>query len=180
LNLFIVFLVSGLWHGASWTFVVWGALHGTYLMAGIWLSPWREAVERITGLIRFPRVLAVIQVGITFSLVTFAWIFFRAQNLPEAWYIVTHLTTGLPAQLSSLQALSSSLAGVTMQRANWGLSVVMVALLLAVELRQHRRAWAINWTQQPTWLRWAVYQAAILILIVFGKFDNHAFIYFQF
>src|SRR6201996_4148434 len=81
-NLMITFVVSGLWHGANWTFVIWGALHGLYLIAAQALAP------LFPGLARVP---AWLKVMVTFGLVTFAWLFFRANSLGDAWFIAGHL-----------------------------------------------------------------------------------------
>jgi D-alanyl-lipoteichoic acid acyltransferase DltB (MBOAT superfamily) len=81
-NILVVFLASGLWHGANWTFVIWGALHAAYLV-----------VERALGG-RLGRLPHVARVGLTFALVACAWIFFRATSLADANYIVAHLPTG--------------------------------------------------------------------------------------
>src|SRR5262249_19004978 len=90
-NLMITVLFSGLWHGAKWTFVIWGALHGIYLLVGIWTAGARARLIEWTRLARFPRLYRFIEIGVTFGLVCFAWIFFRAPTFHDAWYIVTHL-----------------------------------------------------------------------------------------
>src|SRR5512133_3857717 len=89
LNLFIVFLVSGIWHGASWTYVVWGALHGFYMVAGLMTGGLRGRAWAALGLARFPVLTRVLSAAGTFSLVTFAWVFFRADDVAQAWDIVT-------------------------------------------------------------------------------------------
>ena len=81
-NLMITFVVSGLWHGANWTFVAWGFLHGVYLIVA-------QATAPFTA--RFGKLPYFFKVVVTFSLVTFAWIFFRASTLGDAWFIATHL-----------------------------------------------------------------------------------------
>jgi alginate O-acetyltransferase complex protein AlgI len=91
LNIFLVFILSGFWHGASWTFIVWGALHGTYLMAG---RIWRIARERFTGFERahagLPRWVGVL---VTFHLTLVAWVFFRAPSVPVAVEILKRIVT---------------------------------------------------------------------------------------
>src|ERR1700722_6308236 len=91
LNLMITFAISGLWHGANWTFVVWGLLHGFYLIAAQIVGPPAARVSQALHLDRLPRLLTTAKVLLTFSLVTFAWIFFRANNLGDAWFIARHL-----------------------------------------------------------------------------------------
>src|SRR5215211_4458511 len=103
-NLFITFLVSGLWHGARWTFVVWGALHGAYLILALVSGDARARVRSALGLERHPTVLRLWQTTATFALVGVAWVFFRAASLVDAWYVVTHLASGLGGQLSAIVA----------------------------------------------------------------------------
>ena len=93
-NLFVVFLVSGLWHGANWTFVVWGALHGIYQIIGRLTSGARaRLIERSGRDEKHPAVVWIRRV-ITFILVSFAWIFFRANTISEAFSLVGTLFTG--------------------------------------------------------------------------------------
>jgi D-alanyl-lipoteichoic acid acyltransferase DltB (MBOAT superfamily) len=85
LNLFLTFLVSGLWHGANWTFVIWGALHGIYIVIENLFKLQVKKDQKIGWFNRFMRTFIV------FVLVDFAWIFFRANNVTEAFYIVTNI-----------------------------------------------------------------------------------------
>lgn len=89
-NVLIVFLVSGLWHGADWTFVVWGALHGFYLLAGSITALLRNRLRASLRLGQGP-LLSGFQVLITFSLVALAWVFFRAANVRDGFFIVSHM-----------------------------------------------------------------------------------------
>jgi len=85
LNLFLTFLVSGLWHGANWTFVIWGALHGIFIVVE---NLFKLQVKSNTKISKLNRVFRTI---VVFILVDFAWIFFRANNVTEAFYVVTHI-----------------------------------------------------------------------------------------
>lgn len=92
-NLMITFFASGLWHGANWTFVLWGGLHGIYQVIGDLTKPWREKRQQ-QEIEKHPRRVAFQHQCITFLLVAFAWIFFRANTIKEAFYIVGHLFSG--------------------------------------------------------------------------------------
>ena len=83
-NIFIIFMVSGLWHGANWTFIVWGALHGFYNIAGILTKDVRTKLAAVAGMKRMPRIHQFINRLTVFCLVSFAWIFFRAPNFQSA------------------------------------------------------------------------------------------------
>ncbi|MFP5503781.1 MAG: MBOAT family O-acyltransferase, partial [Candidatus Sericytochromatia bacterium] len=181
LNLLIVFMVSGLWHGANWTFVVWGALHGFFLVFAIWTGGARERLAAAIGLNRVPALKHGLAVAGTFLLVSFAWIFFRAQSLADAWYIVTHLHVGLIEQFSSAGRLADTLYAAQMMPSTLALALAGVAVMEAIHLAQARGVGVREaLLRRPIWLRWAAYQAAILVVILFGVYENQAFIYFQF
>jgi D-alanyl-lipoteichoic acid acyltransferase DltB (MBOAT superfamily) len=93
-NIFIVFLVSGLWHGANWTFIIWGCLHGFYQVFGQITANLRNKVVDVIGLAKLGPFYEFIQTATTFGLVSFAWIFFRAASLADAYYISTHMFSG--------------------------------------------------------------------------------------
>jgi alginate O-acetyltransferase complex protein AlgI len=170
-NLLIVFLVSGLWHGANWTFIVWGVLHGGFLIVSLWTRAWREKFGQALGLYDKPWLHRALQTSSTFALVCFAWIFFRASNLDTAFYIVTHLFDGWPA---------FSLAKLGL---DWKDTVVLlgaIGLLEAVQvLQQFAKVWE-NLAAQPVYLRWAGYYALSYLIMTFGRFGAQQFIYFQF
>ncbi|MDB5097070.1 MAG: poly(beta-D-mannuronate) O-acetylase [Cyanobacteria bacterium RYN_339] len=167
LNILAVFMVSGLWHGANWTFVVWGGLHGGYLVVErACQSLWPVSV----------RLPAAVGTCITFALVAFAWIFFRAPSLEAAWYIAGHLLQGLPHQLAGPHAVAEALRGL-IQR-NIVLGVLGIGLLLAVE---RGRPWGGGFGfARVRALEWGTCYGLILALIVYGVYENQSFIYFQF
>ena len=86
----MTFLVSGIWHGASWGFIIWGLLHGFFLAGSVFYRPLQKKLHKAVGLEHNPW-LKIWQILVTFNLVSFAWIFFRANTSGEAWYIVKHL-----------------------------------------------------------------------------------------
>jgi hypothetical protein len=167
----IVFLVSGLWHGAEWTFVVWGGLHGLYLLGEIWLKrAWgRTRPHREPAQPSFWRQAG--HILLTFHLVTFAWIFFRANSVGEAFYIATHLFTTF--DVSSLYGLEGGLY-------NLSFALILIAFLLGVQLLHTKKDIPRLFALQPVWLRWAVYYAFIFTILAFGEFGTVEFIYFQF
>src|SRR4030042_870480 len=93
-NLFIVLLICGFWHGANWTFLVWGGLHGIYLVFSAFTQNIREKIHKAIGLDRVPRFHSYLRVIVTFFLVCFAWIFFRANTISDAVYIISNLFAG--------------------------------------------------------------------------------------
>src|SRR3989344_7847529 len=101
-NLFFVFLVSGLWHGANWTFIIWGSLHGLYLIISIMTGDIRNKIKIITGLNEHQKISKILQVITTFCLVSFAWIFFRANNLSDATYLVKNILMWIPDSIVAI------------------------------------------------------------------------------
>ena len=185
-NLFVTFLVSGLWHGARWTFVVWGALHGAYLIAGLVSAEARGRVRAALGLERHPTVLRAWQTTATFALVGIAWVFFRAGSLGDAWYVTTHLTSGLGVQLASIVARDpaaiSSLVFLGAERSRVVLAVAAVFALLVVEHVQGAAPLSLRAriAGARTPVRWAAYACAVLTIMTLGVFQSARFIYFQF
>ena len=189
-NLFITFLVSGLWHGANWTYVVWGALNGTYLIAGIWYD--QLVGPRISRRSRIGNLAKVLG---TFVLTCFAWIFFRARNIGEAIHIIRGMVRDLPAQVDYLVWISLELVHgrgslyaplvyhgkllVPLNELLW--SIGLIGFLIGVQLFQRRQTWMSVIARQPIWVRWPVYYAAIMVMGFLGAYHNaREFIYFQF
>ncbi len=168
-NLAAVFLISGLWHGANWTFVVWGGLHGFYLVVSLWTASLRQRVSDRLALDRIPGLLAGFRVLVTFHLVLFSWIFFRANSLGEAFYIVRTALTGFNLQ----QPLG-------LGRDQLALSVLSIGCLLAVNLLQRDRVMRSWLSARPIWIRWPAYQLVLVGILLLGVFADVDFIYFQF
>jgi len=173
LNIFLTFLISGLWHGANWTFIIWGGLHGFYMLTSTWTKPVRDKITTLTKLNRRPRLLKILQVGLTFHLVLFSWIFFRANSMSDAFTIIGHLFSNFdPAGLFSINEFG---------RQHFALAIVSIAILIVVETVQSRiniRGWL---STRSAVVRWAVYYTLVMIILLFGAYDSsRAFIYFQF
>jgi alginate O-acetyltransferase complex protein AlgI len=176
-NLFIVLLVCGLWHGANWTFMVWGGLHGMYLVFSALTRKIREKIHRAIGLDRVPTLHHCLQGMVTFFLVCFAWIFFRANSISDAIYIISRLFTGWESL--AIQALKATrFFGI--EKFHLITGVVSVGILLLIHLLQgdtHFDQWL---SKKRTGLRWAVYYSMVLAILLFGNFGTKEFIYFQF
>ncbi|MEO6940422.1 MAG: MBOAT family O-acyltransferase [Candidatus Kapaibacterium sp.] len=171
-NLFIVFLISGLWHGANWTFIVWGGLHGFYLVSSIWTEKLRHSVVRSLGLDRHPTLMKYTRAFITFHLVVFAWIFFRASSIREAMYVVTHLFSGL--------SFAGMLNGLGLDAFQFAFAICSILFMEVIHLMQRHRKMRHFFSEKPWWFRWAVYYALVMAILFFGKTGQQQFIYFQF
>ncbi len=191
-NIMATFLVSGLWHGANWTFVVWGGLHGFFLLVFAWSKkiikklskPEKRLNEEKQGFLDI-----LIQTGITFVLASFAWIFFRAKDLTDAFYVLSHLFINLGQDLSTLlqtdlatiatlMAKKQEVLGMTIP--NWLVVVISIFVMSRVNILQHKRNISKFLLEKPLVMRWAIYYALILIVLFYAAKGREQFIYFQF
>ncbi|GAB2872876.1 MBOAT family O-acyltransferase [Hymenobacter ruber] len=178
-NLLVVFLVSGLWHGANWTFLVWGGLHGMYLVLSTWARPWRERLAQLTGLAARPGLRRGVGVFITFGLVAYAWIFFRANTLSDALFISRHLFSGWQ-NLHGRQLATLLLDFSQHYRPELAVAALSVGLMLLVEYFASQRSPQGWLAAQPFATRWVGYVGLALLILYLGIFNSTSFIYFQF
>lgn len=175
-NIFFTFLISGLWHGASWTFVIWGALHGVYQIIGHITKSVRKKFVDVIGLSKIPKVHDFIKVIITFVLVDFAWIFFRANSMKDAIYIVKNLFANVEIGNSAL----NSLFNLGLDKNSFFIGVISILIMEIIHLIKGKIDIIKNLSQSPMLFRWTCYYAIIFSIIVFGVFEQSQFIYFQF
>ncbi len=169
-NLFIVFLVSGLWHGANWTFVIWGALHGMYIIIGLISTSFRKKVTNDFKLNNYPKTHNVLKMIIVFNLVCLGWVFFRANSLQDAIMILQKIFT-FNWSLKSLDIGSTR---------HFAYSILAILFLVFCEFRQRTKDVVLWLTPKSTIKRWAMYIILLLAIIIAGVFDGGEFIYFQF
>jgi D-alanyl-lipoteichoic acid acyltransferase DltB (MBOAT superfamily) len=166
LNLFIIFLVSGVWHGANYTYIIWGALHGLYCVVYVIIKPWlRKTPENktATALMRTGNIV------LTFTLVTFAWIFFRANTVADAFTLIKHI--------KSFGARPFIGDGIS----NFAHSILAVLILFAVEYKMEYLPQKFNFFTSPNIVvRWGAMAATVFMILILGVFNGGQFIYFQF
>lgn len=181
INRVIVFLVSGLWHGAELSFVVWGGLNGLYQVAGDILKPVRDRCVRVLGLHRESIGHKLLAMATTFVLVDIAWIFFRAANIGDAIAVFgSILRANNPWIL-----FDGSIYNCGLDQKNFDLALISIGILIFADICKKR---GIKVRQvilkQDFWVRWlviAVSICAILLLGIWGPaYDAANFIYFQF
>lgn len=160
-------LIGGLWHGANWTFVFWGFLHGLYLI-----------VQRIAGkqfgkiedALRLPKWLqTAIDVAIVYSLTCFAWIFFRAPNFSVAWQVIRKCASldgmGWNTVLDKFLVIKAG---------------ILISILLFAELMNNNLKNLQELAIQNSAFRVTAFAALLILIAFFGTFGASAFIYFQF
>ncbi|MFN2340042.1 MAG: MBOAT family protein [Halanaerobium sp.] len=179
-NLFVTFLVSGLWHGAAWTFVIWGGLHGLYQIISISTVSLRRNIKEKLGINKLPTLNKLWQITATFALVNFGWIFFRANSLSDAVYVVNNLFTSLGTQLSSWTNLKAAVVGYGLNQYELLLAFAVIIIMETVHLMQRQGSVREFLNQKPALYRWAAYYSLIILILGFGVYGEAEFIYFQF
>jgi len=178
-NLFLVFLVSGLWHGADWKFIIWGALHGFYSVFGTVTEPARRKMWVMTGIPKIKWLDGAIQKATVFFLVTIAWIFFRANTTTDALYMVRSVPKAIAEGFTMLMTRVNAL-NIPISAGKLALCVAVVGVMELVHSIQKKRSINTLIQNQPRALRWTVYYLFVFSIIYMGIFHNRQFIYFQF
>ena len=160
----LTMLLGGLWHGASWAFVVWGGLNGLFLAVSKWSGEWRTAQYERLGIPNWLRKTGAII--ITFHLACLTWVFFRA-SISDAWTILTSVARPWGAPY---------LAESTLLYAGIGMAVLAVAHYVQ-EYRGGAREIIKGW---PLPARWAIWYALIFGIVLLGVDGGSQFLYFQF
>ena len=182
-NLFIVFLISGIWHGASWTYVIWGAIHGFYLVFANQTERFRNKVVDASGIRKLPTLYKIIQIITIFCLTSFAWIFFRVMKVQDAFYIIQSMFTGLGEQLRQIGNKTFIEKNVFLGQGATNFAMVIFALIVMeiVHLNQRGRSLREVLHHKPILFRWILYYGIVLAILFLGMYDKPAqFIYFQF
>jgi alginate O-acetyltransferase complex protein AlgI len=172
LNLFIVFAASGLWHGAGWTFVTWGVLHGVAIVLVAILRQYK--IELLPGQ---PLAMVLLRVIITFIFVNFAWIFFRANSFADAQYIVSHLFV-----FNGVDIFAPFEGGLLSVQNEFYLSFFLIGLLMLVDGVDARLSLERFYARTPFVFRWLAYWLLGWAVIFSGLYGSGAgqFIYFKF
>lgn len=165
-NTFIIFLLSGFWHGANWTFIIWGALNAFYFLPLLLTNRNRQNIEIVAQERSLPSIRDLFAMGLTFGMTVFAWIFFRAESVSQAFEIIREIA-------------SQSLLRLPKQVPPFLVVLLFIFILLEWLGRRDKYAIETMFTGRHTVVRWAVYYSIALIIFLFaGK--EQTFIYFQF
>lgn len=166
-NTFIIFLVSGFWHGANWTFILWGGLNALFILPSIIFKTNRNNMDIVAKGKILPNFKEFFQIVYTFLLASFAWIFFRSESLSQAFSYINKMFNSI--HLPDLSIFNLSL-------------FPLLLLLIIVEWKGRENNYAIEklFYKSKTCIRWSFYYILIILMLVFGQKNSQEFIYFQF
>ncbi|MDR2965773.1 MAG: MBOAT family protein [Treponema sp.] len=170
-NTFIIFLISGFWHGANWTFIAWGVLHSILFMPLILLGKNRKYTDTVAIGRIFPNIKEIFQIGATFLLVLTGWVFFRSESILHAVEYFRGMANKSLFSLASLYNKKSALV-----------IIIFISAMIIVEWTERNSRFgleklALNW-KKP--FRWSIYLFIVFLIITFAKTEGTPFIYFQF
>ncbi|MBL0683176.1 MBOAT family O-acyltransferase [Aquimarina mytili] len=165
-NTFIIFIVSGFWHGANWTFIVWGFLNALYFLPLMLLNKNRVNTDIVAKNRVFANVKEILQIFITFSLTTIAWVFFRAENITHAFVYLSEIFSASLFQMPEFFPVQV---------------IFFIIVFVIIEWLQRDKEHALEFenTKMPRLVRFAFYYLLIAVIFLFGG-QQQEFIYFQF
>lgn len=169
-NTFIIFLVSGFWHGANWTFIIWGFLNALYIMPSIIFNTHRNNLDIVAHGKKLPNLKELFSMILTFSLTVFAWIFFRSNNVGDAFSFISKIFSSSLFTVPDLPVNTLSIS-----------TILLIVMFTIVEWigREHQYALATLGLRWPRFFRYAFYYCIIVSVIIF-RGAAQQFIYFQF
>ena len=177
-NLFIVFLVSGLWHGAAMTFVIWGAIHGFIIVLEKAFAKQREALYKKIRPNTDSFIRKIIFIPLIFAIVCFAWIFFRANSFSDAITLISNIN------FSNLENLTNGkIYELGLIKPEFILAIIAVVLLVFFEWLNKKKSMITTINRFYIPIRWSLYLVIVFIILIFGVYGENQvseFIYFQF
>ena len=165
-NIFVIFIVSGFWHGANWTFIIWGALNAIYFLPLLLLKRNRRHTDIVAQGRLLPNFTELLQIGCTLSLTVLAWVFFRSQSVTQAFEILRRIFSR-----SILTSPSDCPAGL----------LILIGILVITEWFQRNNEHGLVFKDNatPRAVRWCIYYLLGIFLYIAGGTEQQ-FIYFQF
>ena len=170
-NTFIIFLVSGFWHGANWTFIAWGFLNALYFLPLLVLNKNRKNTDTVAMEKTFPSLREIFQILFTFSITVFAWIFFRAESISHAFQYIKGIFTN---ELFKMPTLKESFPYSK-------LTFILILIFMSIEWIGRQQSFAISTigNSWPKGIRWGFY-LLLSVSILLSSGEKQSFIYFQF
>ena len=169
-NIFLVFVISGIWHGANWTFVLWGTLHGSALILEAMTVKWRHALYEITHLNKFGVLLNSFKRVVCFGFILLTWTCFRANNLQDLGSIAHKIIFDLNYRYFK----------ITVESFDFNFAIVSILLLVALEALHNKYNLVERFARLGILERWVSYAILVVLILLFSGIGTQEFIYFQF
>ena len=169
-NTLIIFLVSGFWHGANWTFIIWGTLHAIYFLPLLITKTNRKYISVVAKGSALPSLKELTQMLATFGLTTFAWIFFRAQSVTQALQYISEIFSVSLFKKANFEGIEKT-----------PITILLLILFIVIEWQGREQRYAIEnlGIHQKKVVRWCMYYAILFMILFLGN-EAQDFIYFQF
>ena len=171
-NTFIIFIVSGFWHGANWTFIIWGLLNAIYIMPSIVFKTNRKNLDIVAQHSVFPNIRETISMAVTFFLTVMAWIFFRSESVQQAFQYIGTIFSGTLFKIPYFPGIGRSFP-----------VLVFIFIFFATEWFGRKDQFALQtaWLKFPAAIRWSFYGVLVFAIYYFSvTVSTQQFIYFQF
>lgn len=170
-NTFIIFIVSGFWHGANWTFIIWGVLNAVYIVPSIVFKTNRNYLDIVAQGKYLPALKEVVSMSITFGLTVFAWIFFRAENVGHAFAFISGIFSRTLLTIPFFPGIMKALS-----------VVFLISVFMVIEWVGREQQYALQMILKikKSYLRIICYYTIIISILMYGNFSGNQFIYFQF
>jgi len=170
-NTFIIFIVSGFWHGANWTFIAWGLLNAIYFLPLLLTQKNRKNLGVVGQGRHLPNSKEFIGIFVTFGLTVFAWIFFRANSIGHAFDIIAEIFSSSIFKTPQFEGINMAIT-----------TLILIVIFILVEWfgREEQYAIARVGIVNNTFIRHTIYYVIVFLIIYLGNFNENQFIYFQF
>lgn len=175
-NTLIIFVVSGFWHGANWTFIIWGALNALYFLPLLIFSENRTNIDIVAKDKILPSLKEFFQILLTFGLTLLAWVFFRATSVKHAVNYISDMLSGLFYKQGYVDTIN-----MFYWKVGYALPILLFIFIL-MEWIGRRNKFAIEFffSDSKRWIRWSFYAVLISCITLFMNVEKTPFIYFQF
>jgi len=185
LNTLLVFLVSGLWHGANWTFIIWGGLHGVAITIE---SLYKKIMSRFNFKCKDAKLIiwstAAFEICLTFILINLSWVFFRSASLDDAFAIFKKIYHTPQTFSFNLSSFSNLILPFTKDYRSLSFFITVIAFIMILEtvhlIQEKEHPLFFHYWRSKAWPKIITIYLLIFVIIFFGKFDSNSFIYFQF
>lgn len=174
-NIMVVFVVSGFWHGANYTFLIWGAIHGIMLI--IEKLVYGKRLKSIVPGIRFSNIWKWL---ITYSVVVLSWVFFRANSFHDAIHVLSHMFDFRLSDFTTIAQSGGTMKLLGVPTYDFLLGIFFIVLLIIINFAIRKKGLLKTVRIIPAFPRWCIYIITTITILWFGKFGLNEFIYFQF